>query len=557
MEAPPGVYFNPGPEECVRDYLRPWMESEGEERGMGRDGVAVEEDIYARGPDELRRARPPGFARGFERRWFLLTHCVHVGGRARRGVATGGYWKVEQKTKDLEAEDDGGGWGKRRTYGFYTGTGKKDKGQKTPWLMEEIAVDEDGGGGAGTGERSVPVLCKIYVSPRASEEERRAIFGEDGVPEDVDGKPKPVRVELSDHYFHAVAEALMNPGAVLGHQHDEDLAAPAPAPEQGFLDDQLAVLGDLHCEAMLQGFLDDQPGVLGDHHGEEMLPPGVLAHQHGDVGDVGDGEAVLSSGVYGYHHGHGGSSSVPGPYYYGMEVQPSPPPPPPEFLDPYHGHGGSSCVLGPCGGHDAALHHPPAPSSFLGPGQGEEEIHTEKKPRMTYWSPAPVPKGMDATMAGEFESEEPKPKTTSPLWEGSTGTVTTASPSTPGDEPPEVAFDAYQADGEPQPGKDVAAAPPPELAFDACQADGEPPLPEDAHALAALPPELAFDAPQADGEPLPGGNAGSMDLTQLSFGDDDAAGLSVQFDFETSFNDDLPPPPPDFDVFPLEAFLGF
>ncbi|KAL6642342.1 hypothetical protein ACP70R_020523 [Stipagrostis hirtigluma subsp. patula] len=495
-ELPPGVYFNPGPEECVRDYLEPWMESEGEERERDRDGVAVEEDIYQHSPDALARARPPGHARGFECRWYFLTHCARSGGRGRRTVATGGYWKVEQKTKDVEASGDGGAGGKRRTYGFYVGRGKDDRGKKTPWLMEEFAVEEEGGGDDGKGERAVPVLCKVYVSPRASVDEKRDIFGEDGVPVDCDGNPKPARVVLSEHYFDAVAERLQ-PGAVLGHQHYQAAAPPPPPP--GVLGDQPDVLGDHHGQAMLP------PGVLAHQHGQDVHHPGVLGYEHGqDVhlpGVLGyeHGQEVHLPGVLGYHHGEAVLLQGGLDQYYGMAAEQHPP----EFLDPYHIHQGFPGVPGPYNGEEAAIYHQPAPPGLLGPQQDEEEIHTEKKPRLSYGSPAPPPEGMESTITTcEFESQEPEPAPTSSLPEGSSGTVTTESP------------------------------------------------PPSDDALAPLPPELGFDAYQEAGEPLPGGPVDSTDSTQLSFGDES---VGMPFGFEIPF-DDLPPPLPDFDVFSVEDF---
>ena len=85
----------------------------------------------------------------------MLTHCVRVCGgkkgrataRARRNVATGGNWKVEQRAKGVAEQaggedDQPGGGDRRRTNGFYLGSGK-GKCVKTPWLMEELTTEED------------------------------------------------------------------------------------------------------------------------------------------------------------------------------------------------------------------------------------------------------------------------------------------------------------------------------------------------------------------------------------------------------------------------------
>ena len=95
----------------------------------------------------------------------MLTHCVRVCGgkkgrataRARRNVATGGNWKVEQRAKGVAehagGEDDpSGGGDRRRTNGFYLGSGK-GKCVKTPWLKEELTTEEDEADAAAGGWR--------------------------------------------------------------------------------------------------------------------------------------------------------------------------------------------------------------------------------------------------------------------------------------------------------------------------------------------------------------------------------------------------------------------
>ncbi|KAG2623312.1 hypothetical protein PVAP13_3KG052627 [Panicum virgatum] len=59
---PPGVYFNPSAEECVRDYLRPWRNA-----GVrpATDRIIVDVNVYSDRPDTLLRGRQPGFSRGF------------------------------------------------------------------------------------------------------------------------------------------------------------------------------------------------------------------------------------------------------------------------------------------------------------------------------------------------------------------------------------------------------------------------------------------------------------------------------------------------------------
>ncbi|OEL27933.1 hypothetical protein BAE44_0011049 [Dichanthelium oligosanthes] len=173
---PPGVYFNPSAEECVRDFLRPWI------AGVrpGTDRIIDDVDIYSEHPAALVRGREPGLSRGFEHKWFLLTHCVCLSGgrgrgkvRVKRDVATGGNWRVEQRTKNIaerDQEEEPPGGDRRRTNGFYLGggkgKGKNDGAFKTPWLMEELTTEEEEAAAAGgwRGERIVKVFCKLYVS---------------------------------------------------------------------------------------------------------------------------------------------------------------------------------------------------------------------------------------------------------------------------------------------------------------------------------------------------------------------------------------------------------
>ncbi|TVU39730.1 hypothetical protein EJB05_13169, partial [Eragrostis curvula] len=197
---PPGVYFNPSPEECVTDYLLPWARGE-QLPEMGR--YIHEQSVYAQGPDALRRARAPGTTRAFEPKWYFLSRRNRRGGRA---VATGGTWAVEQKQRVLlEAGGDDGDvpGGTRKSYGFFVG-----KKKKTPWLMEEFTAGDSGGGGEEEDSEEVPVLCRVYVSPRATTDEKRAIFGEDGVAVDANKKKKPERVVIPADHFDALKNLL-------------------------------------------------------------------------------------------------------------------------------------------------------------------------------------------------------------------------------------------------------------------------------------------------------------------------------------------------------------
>ncbi|RLN28967.1 hypothetical protein C2845_PM05G03970 [Panicum miliaceum] len=380
---PPGVYFNPSAEECVRDYLRPWN------AGVrpGTDRIIVDVNIYSDRPDALVRGREPGFSRGFDYKWLMLTHCIRLCGgrgrgkaRAKRDVATGGNWKVEQRAKGVaehaDGEDDPPAGGLRRTNGFYLGSGrgkgKKDAGVKTPWLMEELTTEEDEADAAGgwRGERLVKVFCKLYVSPRASDEKKMEIFGEDGVPFDREGKAKTLVVDLPAELFDAITESVygaQGPGP----------APPPPAPR---------VLGHRQGQPAAPPLLRVQYGetALRHHHGHAALPRVVHAHQHSH------GEA--HPGFLGNQRGQGAPRQIQGGpgHYYADEVQPQRR----HVLDPYQTQEASPgfAFAGYYNRQDEVLYQY---SAFvrLDPQQGEEMIPMEKKPRLEYDSLATQPQG--------------------------------------------------------------------------------------------------------------------------------------------------------------------
>nr|CAB3463242.1 unnamed protein product [Digitaria exilis] len=381
QKLPPGVYFNPTAEECVRDYLRPWK------AGVmpATDRVITDVNIYSQSPDALVQGREPGFSRGSDHKWLMLTDCVRVSGgkgkgkaRAKRDVATGGHWKVEQRSKPVAGDDDAGdddppGGDRRRTNGFYVSSsggngGKKDSSAKTPWLMEELttAEDEEEAAAGWKGDRTVQVFCKLYVSPRSSDEEKIKIFGEDGVPFDRDGNPKTAREALPEDLFDAVAASI--------HRAQ---GPPAPAPprvlgggcqqQQGHPARRVVAVGHQHGNGQpaapaprvvgLQRGVHQygQAAVLGHHHGHAVLQRGVPAHhQHGHV----NGQAAA-------HQIHGGFDQ----YCYGGPVH-----------NPYRQfhYQASPAVAGHYYSAAAPSFHPQQQQQ-----QGYEMIHMGKKPRLT------------------------------------------------------------------------------------------------------------------------------------------------------------------------------
>ncbi|CAL4911332.1 unnamed protein product [Urochloa decumbens] len=407
---PPGTYFNPTAEECVRDFLRPWI------AGVrpATDRIITDVYIYSDSPAALVRGRAPGFSRGFEHKWLLLTHCIRISGgkgrgkaRVKRDVATGGNWKVEQRSKGVaeksSAEDDDEdppGGDRRRTNGFYLPgpppppggkQGKKDGGVKTPWLMEELTTEEDEAAAVTgwRGERAVCVFCKLYVSPRATDDERREIFGEDGVPADIYGHAKTLVAALPQDLFDAVAENF----------YAADAEGQGPPPPPRVLGCQPAAARRLLGHQQGQSATPPPPlRVLGHQQGQPAAPPPLRVPGHHR------GHAAPPRGVPAQVHGHGGPRQIQGSLGFQRgqaaprQIQAGPPPAQYHYVvDPYHQFQESSPgVAGFYNSQGAILYHYAAPSfAHLDPQQqqGEEMVHTEKKPRLEYGSPPAQPQG--------------------------------------------------------------------------------------------------------------------------------------------------------------------
>ena len=71
--------------------------------------------------------------------------------------------------------------------GLGPGPGPSRK-EKTPWVALELTSAKDDG----AGKQGAPALYMLYVSPRATDDELRGIYGEDGVTVGPDGNKKPV-----------------------------------------------------------------------------------------------------------------------------------------------------------------------------------------------------------------------------------------------------------------------------------------------------------------------------------------------------------------------------
>ncbi|CAM0953669.1 unnamed protein product [Alopecurus aequalis] len=229
---PPGVYFSPTPEECL-GFLNRRIAGDTELRDAR--GHIRHANVYGESPDALRQRHPPASFRERERTWWFMSETKFqsrtAGGgaskRKDRQVEAGTYWRLEQSKEKLD--DDGF----KNTFGFYVGPHKKK--DKTPWLMQEFTSTNDDGAGKG----GVPALYRVYVTPRATDEQLRRIYGEDGVKHEPDGTKKPGRAMIPAEYFNRIA-ALLPPGSVRGVAAQEHVQAPPPLPlvaPEGHLDD--------------------------------------------------------------------------------------------------------------------------------------------------------------------------------------------------------------------------------------------------------------------------------------------------------------------------------
>ncbi|XP_040257870.1 uncharacterized protein [Aegilops tauschii subsp. strangulata] len=195
----PSVYFSPTREECLL-LLDRWIG--GDDDMADARGLVSQTNFYSVSPDALRRLHPPATARDDQRAWWFLSETkpqtTRAGGgakRADRRVDTGGHWRPEERRK--EEQGDAG-----NCFAFYSGPSKKGR---TPWRVQELTSDKGKKKGA-------YALYRLYLSRRASEEELRAVYGDDGVPA---GSERPARATVPAECFDAVA-ALLPPGSVRG-----------------------------------------------------------------------------------------------------------------------------------------------------------------------------------------------------------------------------------------------------------------------------------------------------------------------------------------------------
>ena len=115
---------------------------------------------------------------------------------------------------------------------FYFDSSQKEK---TPWLMQEFTstTAKD----CFACKNGFPALRRVYVTPRATVDELREIYGEDGVSVGPDRK-KPVRGKVPAAYLNAIAVLLPPPAFRRAGQPGQGHVAvpPPPPPRQNFME---------------------------------------------------------------------------------------------------------------------------------------------------------------------------------------------------------------------------------------------------------------------------------------------------------------------------------
>nr|XP_020161467.1 NAC domain-containing protein 23-like [Aegilops tauschii subsp. strangulata] len=249
LALPPGVYFNPTNEEIVHTYLNGWIA--GHDTSGAEAAVVIEDDVYGDRPDVLARRHLSASTRDSDPNWWFCCHCKvqamrgGAGHRGDRGVATGGYWKLEQTTKEVRCEADGEHIGFNRSFGFYVEhEGEKEK---TRWLMEEYT--------------NVDHPDERYTAQKIS--------GRDVGDEHDDGGPvKVARVQVPEAYLCAAA-ALLSPSSVRGAGQEEPqggFEAPPPPPSSVFSEyrgDEAASSDDDHGMTTNESLLEETQGSTG------------------------------------------------------------------------------------------------------------------------------------------------------------------------------------------------------------------------------------------------------------------------------------------------------
>ncbi|XP_044335450.1 uncharacterized protein [Triticum aestivum] len=167
LPMPPSV-FSPTHQDSL-GFLNQWIA--GDEKMLDTLGFLFHADMYANDPYALQQLHPPASARGGLHRFLgesmFQSPCATKTKRADHRVQTGGHWRLEQTREELVLAHESG---LKNSFGFYLSTFKK---RKTSWLMQEFTNDMD----KGPDRKGVPTLHKLYITPRATDDDLREVYG--------------------------------------------------------------------------------------------------------------------------------------------------------------------------------------------------------------------------------------------------------------------------------------------------------------------------------------------------------------------------------------------
>ncbi|KAL5225904.1 hypothetical protein ABZP36_012543 [Zizania latifolia] len=180
-EVPPGYHFTPTPEELVHHYLNPWITGQP----LGElEKIVRHADVYGSEPGRLTEEHRRF---GHDGHWYFFSvakwkgTCRGAGARFNRCVKDGGTWHNSQRRRPV----DGCGDGCSRLCFEYRDA---DNG-KTDWLMEELTSNLP----EAIGADGVKVICKVYLTPRERQENRRPPLPR---PEQHELVPEPLQPEV-------------------------------------------------------------------------------------------------------------------------------------------------------------------------------------------------------------------------------------------------------------------------------------------------------------------------------------------------------------------------
>uniref|UniRef100_A0A0D9XYT6 NAC domain-containing protein n=1 Tax=Leersia perrieri TaxID=77586 RepID=A0A0D9XYT6_9ORYZ len=151
-----GFRFNPSQEEVVASYLPTLISGHP---SVEIELVTIRQSVYAAHPRDLAADHRPVARSTNGDRWFYFFMRQ---GMFSRGAGAGGTWVASQRAKEIKKDGEGIKIGEVKSFRF-----KDDGNNSTDWLMEEYRLCSGQEFVNSAGDLEVPVVCRIYVSPRA------------------------------------------------------------------------------------------------------------------------------------------------------------------------------------------------------------------------------------------------------------------------------------------------------------------------------------------------------------------------------------------------------